>query len=167
MATVTHTPGPGRLTLENALASLDNHVGKVGWFSSSIYPSGVPVAYVAAIHEFGAPSKNIPPRMGLRGMIVNERPAWSKTIEMVAKLILNGSMTMSGADLLDLIGAQAEASIRKQIASVWSPPLKLATLQARARRSASGAPRTKTGGKPLNDTGYLMASVTHLVETKT
>lgn len=161
MAIVTRTPGPGRLALMVALKTLDKVKGQVGWFESSKYPDGTPVAYVAAIHEFGYPPKNIPPRMGLRGMAEERRAYWSKVAEQGAKNVLRGDMT--AIDAMELIGGVAEADIRKQIASVTEPALKEATIKARQSRSASKEKRTATGAKPLNDTGYLMATVTHIV----
>lgn len=40
--------------LESSLASLDGLIGKAGWFPGSVYESGEPVAYIAAVQEFGA-----------------------------------------------------------------------------------------------------------------
>lgn len=164
MATISHTPGPGRARLAAALKELGNKQGRVGWLESSQYPKGTPVAYVAAIHEYGYAPKNIPPRMGLRAMAADRQAYWVKVVEQGVKQVLDGRST--GSDIMELIGAVAEADIRKQIASVTEPPLKPATIEARRARSASGEARTATGAKPLNDTGYLIATATHVVEEK-
>jgi len=162
MATrVERTSGPARKGLNQALSGMGRRQGQVGWFSSSIYPNGTPVAYVAAIQEFGYPNGNIPPRMGLRGMAKDAQPLWSKAAGYGAKLMVNGTWTID--DALEFIGGVAEGSIRKQIASVISPPLKQSTIDARDRRRASGEPSTATGAKPLVDTGYMLATVTHIV----
>jgi len=147
-----------------ALAAVDDKQGQVGWFSSSVYPNGTQVAYVAAIQEFGSPSNNIPPRMGLRAMIKDVQPYWSKVTSFAAKRMLRGELEYDGA--LELIGSVAEGSIRKQIASVTEPPLKQSTIDARDRRRASGQASTATGAKPLVDTGYMLATVTHIVANK-
>lgn len=159
--TVTRQPGRSAELLRVALDALGRNVCKVGWFSSSKYPDGTQVAYVASIHEFGYAPKNIPPRMGLREMANEQQGKWSKVAEQGAKNVVRGEMT--AVDALTLIGAVAEADIRKQIASVTSPPLKEATILARQNRSSSGETRTATGAKPLVDTGYMLATATHLV----
>lgn len=165
MATrVVRTPGPGRSALTTALAAIDDKQGQVGWFSSSVYPNGTQVAYVAAIQEFGSPTNNIPPRMGLRGMVKEVQAYWNKVALYAAKKLFRGEMDY--VDTLELIGAVAEGSIRKQIASVVSPPLKQATIDGRDRRRASGEPSTATGAKPLVDTGYMLATATHVVASK-
>lgn len=162
MAKVIHTAGPGRERLAAALKGLSGKVGRVGWFESSKYEDGTQVAYIAAIHEFGFAPKNIPPRMGLRGMVENRKDYWAKVAAQGAKQILDGRS--DAGDMMTLIGAVAEGDIRKQIASVTSPPLKEATIEARRKRSASGEKRTSTGSKPLVDTGYMLATVTHVVQ---
>ena len=35
---------------------------EIGFLSGATYPSGVSVALVASVHEWGAPRRNIPPR---------------------------------------------------------------------------------------------------------
>lgn len=41
-------------TLRSRIKELDGKVAKAGWFESSKYEDGTPVAYVASIQEFGA-----------------------------------------------------------------------------------------------------------------
>lgn len=163
MATVTRTPGPGRARLAAALKALHGMAGQVGWFESSKYPDGTPVAYVAAIQEFGYAPGGITPRMGLRAMAQDRQAFWAKVAEQGAKDILAGKSTI--ADVMELLGAVAEGDIRKQIASVTEPLLKDTTLEARARRMGLEDARylTATGAKPLVDTGYLLATTTHIV----
>ena len=62
-------PSPVRERITLAAKELDGKELKVGWFASSKYENGTPAAYVAAIHEFGYPEGNIPPRLGMRGTI--------------------------------------------------------------------------------------------------
>lgn len=158
---VRRQSSPAKDVLTKALEEADEFVAKVGWFSSSVYPDGTPVAYVASIQEFGYPPKNIPPRLGFRELAKAKSNDWSALATKLGKRIVSGKMTMF--DALTLIGGVAEGDLRKQISEVTSPPLKEATIEARRRRSASGEARTETGSKPLVDTGYMLATVTHLV----
>lgn len=160
----TRTPGPGEARLRTALASVGRVEGQVGWFSSSVYATGIPVAYVAAIQEFGYEPKNIPPRLGLRQMAKTEATGqWQRAAVFAAKAMMSGQYTYDMA--LGFIGGVAEGSIRKQIKSVWEPPLLEATILARARKYAT-PDITSSLGKPEVDTGYMLASVTHLVAAK-
>lgn len=165
MAHVTRTPGPGRAILAAALKSMHGKVGKVGWFSSSKYDdkASTPVAYVAAIQEFGYEPHKLPPRMGLRQMVKAKQVEWGGKLETLAGQVFKGKLT--GEGMLDLMGSIAEADVRKQIASVTSPELAESTLRNRASRQHITIEQlTDTGRKPLNDTGYMISQVTHKVE---
>lgn len=163
MARVTRKPGQGAAILKAAIASLENVTGKVGWFESSKYPDGTSVAYVAAIQEMGFAPKGIPPRMGMRQMAKVKREAWARVAETGAKRIMKGNAT--APEMMELIGAVAEADLRKQIKSVTEPPLAESTLAARAAKLAKGDSLTATGSSPLNDTGLMIATATHIVGT--
>lgn len=54
MAKVTRSNPKAFETLIARVNELDNKQSKAGWFESSVYPDGTPVAYVAAIQEYGA-----------------------------------------------------------------------------------------------------------------
>jgi hypothetical protein len=164
VAKVTRKSGEGRKRLEAALASLDGRAGRVGWLDSAKYPdkAGTPVAYVASIHEYGYAPKGIPPRMGMRQMADDKQSEWARVAEHGAKKVIAGEAT--GDDMLELIGGVAEGDLRKQIKSVLEPALKPSTLANRARRM--GIPvetLSATGAKPLNDTGTMIAHITHNV----
>lgn len=158
---VKHVPGPGHNILK-ALSILKDKGVKVGWFETSKYEDGTQVAYVASIHEYGFAPKNIPPRLGLRQMQVDKKQSWAETSLNAAKAVIRGKPAL---DMLEAIGGLVEGHVREQIKSVTEPPLKPATIAARARKTASGEV-TKSLTKPLNDTGYLMATVTHVVGDK-
>lgn len=160
MATVTIRSGPGRKALEQALAQLDTVTGKVGWFSSSVYPDGTPVAYVASIQEYGYAPHNLPPRLGMRITVKEKQSEWAQVVTYGAKRVINGDMT--AVDLMELVGAKAEGDLRKYISNVTEPPLAESTLKARAARLHVSS-LTVTGAKPLNDTGYMIATLTHIV----
>jgi len=64
---------------------------------------------------------------------------------------------------MDAVGARAAGDIAKNISEVWEPPLKEATVRARARRYASRE-ITPSLRKPLVDTARMVSSLTHTVE---
>lgn len=175
------------------LKALVDEIGKkkvsVGFFDSSKYPDGTPVAYVAAIQEFGY--KSIPPRPFLRPTLAEQRAAWTQTLTRGYKAVLNEKITLE--NMLNQFGAQAAGQVKIAISKVQSPPLSLSTLLLRKRRKdpdfkAGGksvgqavrdanmsGPRPKgdksmdisgVSTKPLVDTGYLISQVQHSVQNK-
>lgn len=164
VAKVRRVPGPAAGPLQRAVASLDDIVGKVGWFQTAHYPDGTPVAYVAAIQEFGVPEKNIPPRLGMRATADEKRAKWAGVAEQGAKQILAGNQTPWEA--MERLGLVAAGDIRKHITEVTTPPLKVATVKARLAGKKQGRVVSITIAKPLVDTGELLGSVTNVVESK-
>lgn len=160
MAKVIRVKGPGYERLQNLLADGGNMVGKVGWVESAKYPDGTPVAYVAAIQEYGSPQNGIPPRPFMRPTIAEKQVEWSNVARVGARNILQNGATMS--DALELIGLKASGDIRRTISNITSPALAMATLAARARRNASG----QASSKPLVDTGHMLQTLTNSVEPK-
>lgn len=164
MARVVRTPGPGKEQLRVFLEGLKtDKVGKVGWDKSAVYEDGTPVAYVAAIQEFGYPAGGIRSRSFMRSTAAEQRDAWRLLAEDGARAILNGGATID--ILLEGIGLQAAGDIAKKITQIHTPALKRATVRARMRRRADG----KTVGnltKPLVDTGYMVNSITNVVEER-
>lgn len=160
---VQRKPGPGKLELRHILNGLGDQVGKVGVFETSKYEDGTPVAYVAAIQEFGDPSHSIPPRSFMRSTSEEKRGEWAATARNGAKAVVNGSVT--GPQVLDLIGQQAAGDIRRTISKITTPALKPATIENRLRKRAD---KKTVGGltKPLVDTGILLNSITNTVGPK-
>lgn len=149
--------------LEVALKNLTGKVAKVGWFEKAKYPypPHIHVAYVATIHEYGWPSKNIPPRPFMRPTIAQKSVEWKEVAKTGATAILKGNATV--ADIMEAIGVRAAGDIRKTISLIVSPPLKPATIAARLRKRAN----KKTLGaldKPLIDTGVLYGTLTNVTE---
>lgn len=147
--------------LAKRLKELEGKVAKAGWFESAVYPTGTPVATVAAVHEFGAPAKNIPPRPFMRPTIARESNNWKALMASGAKAIIRGNATID--QVLNAVGAKAAGDVAKTIASITAPPLKAATIAARARKRKDKT-ITATLRKPLVDTALMINSVTHLVE---
>jgi len=162
MAAAYRVPGAsGWNKLNLALDQLAGKQSKAGYFETAKYEDGTPVAYVAAIHEFGSPEQGIPPRPTMRPAIDHNRTAWARLAAKGAKAVINGK---AGAEqVMDSIAALAAGNIQEEIAALTAPPLKPATVAARRRRYAD---KQTTGNltKPLVDSGLMLASVTHAVE---
>ena len=161
MVKVLRITGPGMAKLK-ALTQSQNEVGKVGWFESAKYEDGTPVAYVAAIQEFGSPERSIPPRPFMRPTIQEKQNSWQSLAASGAKAIIAGTQTISS--VLDALGQRAAGDIRRTISKITSPALAMSTLRARASRK-----KTTIGAvsrKPLVDTGTMIQSLTSTVEPK-
>lgn len=166
------------------LKAMEKVQGKVGWFESSKYPDGTPVAYAAAINEYGVPERSIPARPFMRPAAAAKSAEWANTAESLAASMVEGVTTPE--DVMELLTLKAEGDVSKAIAAVVSPPLSPITILARARRQQGGTVTGKTIGeiargirndsydktqaamagvstKPLNDTGTMIATLTHVV----
>lgn len=151
------------MRLAVAAQELNNVQGKAGFFESAKYPDGTPVAYVAAIQEFGYAEGGIPPRSFMRTTANEQGKHWTEAFSKGAKAIVRG--TFSPKQVMDAVGQLAAGDIRKKISEIQSPPLEAATVAARRRRYANkGATGNLT--KPLVDTAIMVNSVTNIVEEK-
>ena len=138
--------------LETALRELAKKVGsggtvQVGFPADATYKDGTSVATVAAIQEFGAPSRNIPPRPFFRGMIAEHSPEWAEQ--------LGGILQASEFDTkqsLKRMGGLVAAQLRDSIQQFTDPALAPATVVA------------KGSDKPLVDTGHMLQSVASVVK---
>ena len=136
---------------------------RVGWFEGDGYPDGTPVAYVASIHEFGAPAQGIPPRPFMRTTIDEKRASWANIARNSAVGILKGSSTVGEA--VELLGLKVAGDIRKTISKIQSPPLKQKTIDARKNR-ASGKIHATTIAKPLVDTRHMVDTLQNVTVSK-
>ncbi len=153
--------GPGKKRFEDMLKGIDSKVAKVGWLDGMRYENGLPVAYVAAIQEYGDPSKNIPPRPSMRITIAERELEWKDVVKNSASLMVKGKISPDQA--LGQIGSVAAGHLRETISALLDPPLKPATIAARLKRRANG----KFVGnlyKPLIDSGLMLSTVTYKVE---
>lgn len=155
----------GGKELERKLAEIAKKLSKrgvvrVGFLERSKYPDGTPVAMIAAIQDFGAPSVGIPPRPFFRNMVADKKGEWPAAIR--------GLLESSDYDVAGTLRQTGEAiagQLRQSIYDTNEPPLKPATIRARIRRSSGGPPRGATGiEKPLVDTGLMFQSVDYEVE---
>lgn len=162
MARLVRKPGGiGFDTLRIRIKELDKLRVIVGWLESARYDDGTPVAGVAAVHEFGSPIRNIPPRPFMRVAVNTNTNEWKKILESGAKGILKGTHT--AYQVAELLGLKVTADIKKAIVSVTEPALAKSTIAAKRRKLAD----QKTVGsldKPLVETGTMINAVTHEVQ---
>lgn len=161
MPTITRSNSKAFEVLDARLKDLDGWQSKAGWFASSVYSKGQPAAYIAAIHEFGVPSKNIPARPFMRPTVERDSGSWAVGLGRGAAAVVKGNATAK--DVFEGVGRMVSDGIAKSITLVLTPALKEATVRARARRKASGK-ITETLRKPLVDTGYLLDQVNHTTQ---
>lgn len=151
---VKREPGEGQAKLEKLLKGIRGAEAQVGWFETSKYPeTGIPVASVAYVQEFGSEKHKIPPRLGMRATITAKEKEWRKVAKQLAKGLLTGAETVES--VVDTVGEVAAGDFRNTISKVMEPPLKEATVQARARKLANHK-ITKSLRKPLIDSGYML-----------
>ena len=91
---------------------------KIGFLAGSSYPDGTPVPLVAAVQEFGAPSRGIPPRPFFRNMIADKKGEWPKAISDL--LVANGYDALR---TLQQTGEAVAGQLRESIVRTNSPPL--------------------------------------------
>ena len=137
---------------EAAMEDLARRLGrpatlKVGFLGNATYPDGKPVAMIAAINEYGAPSRGQPPRPFFRRMINAKQGEWPAAIA--------GVLQAQGNDVekaLDIAGAAIAGQLRQSIVDLVDPPLAPSTI---ARKGFD---------KPLIDTSHMLKSVDHEVK---
>ena len=145
--------------LKHTVKALDGAQSKIGWFPSAVYESGAPVAGVAYVQEFGAPSRGIPARLGMRNTAAEKRVDWAKTAENISRASAQGKI--EPGRVMEAVAMAAEGAVRETITKVTSPALKQSTIDARKRRLADGGKGAKASiAKPLVDTGILLNSLT-------
>lgn len=105
------------------------------------------VAFIAAIHEFGAPGRGIPERSFIRTAIAENRFALESLTHKLYLRVLKGDT--SAHDALGILGLVIQGYIKKKISSGPFAKLKPAS----QKRKGEG----KT--KPLIDTGQLLNSI--------
>lgn len=165
------------------LQEMQGYNAKVGWFESAVYEDGAPVASVAAIQEFGSTKRSIPPRPFMRPAVDENHKDWSEMAKEDAKKIIEGEMTPE--DAMQKLGLVAQGAVSENIATLTSPPLSPITLGVRkykedgkevtgatigqiAKELADGTlDISGVSTKPLEDTGYMSATLTSVVESDT
>lgn len=144
--------------IKKMLAELEKKEIRVGFFENSKYPDGTPIAYVAAIQEFGYGP--IHPRPFMRPAEEANKGKWIKGIAAGVRGVIAGNVTLDHA--LEQVGMVAAGDVRKAIKAVTAPILKESTVQARQRRKKG---KKAVSRKPLVDTGQMLQAVNSAVVT--
>ena len=132
---------------------------RVGWMESARYVDGKPVAGIAVVQEYGSEKKKIPSRSFMRSTQAEQKAKWDRYMYQGFSAVMAGRR--GTRELFEAIGQIAAGDVRKKITLIYSPPLATSTLKARARRAGPGAKIISI--KPLNDSGYMLATLTSLV----
>jgi len=147
-------------------------------------------ASLAYIHETGSPAQNIPARPFLRPGVRDSKGKWSKYLNQAAEAALKGESGVMRRSL-ETAGQIAVSAVKNRITAGIPPPIKPATMAARARHRGgkTKAQRAKRaaeraayrqfhsrykkgddvligGVTPLVDTAQLLNSITYVVEQK-
>lgn len=144
--------------IKKMLKSLQKKQIQVGFFETAKYEDGTPIAYVAAIQEFG--HGPIPPRPFMRPAELENKSKWQAGIAAGVKSALNGAITIDHA--LEQVGMVAAGDVRKAVKAVTAPPLAESTVRARQSRKKG---KKAASRKPLVDTGQMIQAVTSAVVT--
>lgn len=120
---------------------------KVGFMEDATYPDGTSVPMIAAINEFGAPSRGQPPRPFFRNMIREKRDEWAPALRQLLK-----ANNYDAHEALDQLGEGIAGQLQQSIVEFTDPPLAPSTI---ARKGFD---------KPLIDTGQMLRSITHQVD---
>lgn len=141
--------------MRQAIKDLETKKVEVGFFETSKYDdaAGTPVAYVAAIQEFGYPEGGIPARPFMRPTQVANSSKWTQQLAAGSKMVVAGKLTVP--QMLGQFGEQVVGQVKETIASVETPPLSESTIAARKRARKSPGVSTK----PLVDTALMLGSV--------
>lgn len=145
------------IDLDKILNDIKHRELQIGFFETSHYPDGTPVAYVAAQNEFG--NGAIPPRPFMRPAIQDNKKEWANQIGKGINAVIRGAIDLDSA--LGQAGLIAKADVEKSIEKVISPPLADSTLHARRTRKNKNKNQSD---KPLIDTALMRDSVQFNVE---
>lgn len=114
---------------------------------------GLTVGELAAIHEFGAPEANIPPRSFIRAWYDEELEQNKAAFrEVMRQALTEGGFEGRAERAFARLGALFVARIQARIIEGIDPELKKATIDA------------KGSSTPLIDTGVLKSSITFEVD---
>lgn len=138
--------------LKAALAAISRKVAsggalKVGFLEGATYPDGTSVPMVAAVQNFGAPSRGIPPRPFFTNMVSDKSPGWGPSL---GRILANNDMDVGRS--LALMGEGIKGQLQQSIRDTNEPPLAQSTIDR------------KGFDKPLVDTGHMLNSVGYEVD---
>lgn len=153
---------------------------RVGFLEGAKYPNGTPVAMIAAIQNYGAPRRGIPPRPFFSNMVKDKSDSWGPAMaETLKRTNYNTEQT------LELTGQGIKGQLQQSIIDTYSPALSPITVMLRgmkandsslvvtgktvgeaAQRVADGKTNYGASTKPLVDSGYLLSRVDYEVNLK-
>jgi hypothetical protein len=135
-------------------------VGIQGPEAGAIHPdSELDNVGLGVIHEFGAPGAGIPVRSWLRAAFDFNEARWLSLAGRVAEKVYETTPAQPGR-ALGIMGEVVVADIKKRFAQGIPPPLKQATIDARAKQFG------QKSSKPLLATGALRQAVTWTVRRR-
>lgn len=117
------------------------------------HKSQLELVQIAAVHEFGAPNRNIPERSFLRSTVDNKREEIDSILTTNYKRYQDGKISLRIA--LGQIGEYVTNQVQTTIRNRIPPELKPETIR---RKTVQG----KVGDVPLIDTGQLIQSISHV-----
>ena len=164
--------------ISRKLKEIGNRRIKVGWFKEATYDGKTPVAQVALWNEYGHTANvtpkmrgwfsaqgihlrkdtkqiNVPPRPFLRPCCDENRGKWKQEMGNGVQAVLEGNV--SAGQMTEMIGGMVAGDLQESISKVRTPPLSTATVMLRNNRKGQAS------DQPLNDTGYMIATVTYKV----
>lgn len=168
--------------LQTKVKALNKVKVETGWFETSRYPNGTPVAYVAAIQEHGyqGGGVNIPPRPFMRPAEAEHGAEWIKRAQVNAGKFLKDEMSIEASS--NQLGMQVQNDILDKLVGPHEPLSRITLLLRKwrdegveidkytvekARQTLAKNPNiaVSSNTKPLDDTNYLIASLTYTVQT--
>ena len=114
----------------------------IGFLANAKYPDGTSVALIAAIHNFGAPSRGIPPRPFFSNMVADKKGEWPAAIAALLKV-----NDYDVEKTLRQTGAAIKGQLEDAIINGNFVPLKPATV------------KRKGFSTPLIDTAHMLHSI--------
>ena len=138
--------------LRAALAEIARKLDKggtvrIGFLENSTYPDGTSVPMVAAVNEFGAPSRGQPPRPFFRRMVAAKSAEWPNALALNLK-----ATDYDVPATLARMGEDIAGQLKQSIIDLTDPPLAQSTIDR------------KGFDKPLIDTAHMLKSVDYEVE---
>ena len=166
--------------LKKQLQNMDKRISQeltltAGWDENCRYPGGEYAADVAVIQEYGAilpappdmkgkSTVRIPPRPFIRPCIAKNEGKWEYIVAQGLKQALTDE-SLTGEKILLRASLTMVTDLKASINAVDSPPLSDYTIRKRHEKNRYSPEALALGydRKPLQDTGYLLRSITYFV----
>ena len=133
-------------TFLKRLKELNKKVVEVGILSST----DGEIILIASVHEFGAPSVNIPERSYIRAGFDKYKEEIADFADTLVDKYLHGNLELD--TMLNTIGEYAVSKIRRYMVDLQDPPNRPSTIEQ------------KGSSNPLIDTGHLLQSISYRIK---